>query len=463
MSFLCSKTRSSRVAHPRLSTLVGLLAFVSLLAASAIAESDDAVARDDRIHQLEKQVQILAEELSRVRTQVAVPEDADLKGAYGFGPAASKIYGVDRGLSIGGYGEYNYTNFVGDEGSTPDLDRADALRTVLYFGYKFTENIVFNSEIEFEHGSTSDVKNGEGGGSASVELASLDFFHTPELNFRAGLLLAPIGFVNEVHEPPFFYGVKRPEVETRIIPSTFRNLGAGIFGQIGENFEYRAYVMTGFNGARFSDAGFRSARQKGNRAIAEDLAFVFRGDYRPEVVPGLEFGGSFYIGDVDQDTGLSLSTGGATADGMPITDALLYIAEGHLQYRDGPLSARLLAAYTHLDEAADFNASVGRSRTAPIAENMLGAYAELGYDIWPHFFGSEEKALEPFMRVEYVDTQYEVPGGFIANRNRAYWVHTAGMNYYPHPNVVLKIEYRNLNARGGTRPDELALGVGFAF
>ena len=94
---------------------------------------------------------------------------------------------------------------------------------------------------------------------------------------------------------------------------------------------------------------------------------------------------------------------------------------------------------------------------------MFGAYAELGYDIWPLLFGGEGRALEPFVRAEYVDTQYRVPSGFIPNRNRAYWVHTGGVNYHPHPNVVLKLEYRNLNARGGTRPDELALGVGFAF
>ncbi len=446
----------------RFACLLTSLAIVSPTAAAA--NDADQIARDDRIQQLEKQVQILADELSRVRTQVAVPDEPELATAYGFGPAASKIYGVERGLSIGGYGEYNYTNFVGDEDSGPDLDRADALRTVLYFGYKFSESIVFNSEIEFEHGSTSNVANGNGGGSASVELASLDFFYKPELNFRAGLLLAPMGFVNEVHEPPFFYGVQRPEVEQRIIPSTWRNLGAGVFGQIGENFEYRAYLMTGFNGSRFSDAGFRSGRQKGNRALAEDLAIVVRGDYRCECLPGLEVGGSIYHGDVDQDTGKTLiNTGNPTADGMSITDARLTMAEGHLQYRNGPLSTRVLAAWTNLDEAADFNASLGRSSTAPIADNMFGAYAEVAYDIWPHFFSNEDRALEPFVRVEYVDTQYKVPAGYTANRNRAYWVHTGGFNYYPHPNVVLKLEYRNLNARGGTRPDELALGVGFAF
>jgi hypothetical protein len=95
---------------------------------------------------------------------------------------------------------------------------------------------------------------------------------------------------------------------------------------------------------------------------------------------------------------------------------------------------------------------------------MLGGYAEVAYDVYPWLFGDEEKALEPFIRVEYVDTQYDVPSGLVANRDRAYWVHTGGMNFYPHPNVVLKFEYRNLNTRGqGERADELGLGMGFAF
>jgi hypothetical protein len=38
------------------------------------------------------------------------------------------------------------------------------------------------------------------------------------------------------------------------------------------------------------------------------------------------------------------------------------------------------------------------------------------------------------------------------------------VNFYPHPQVVLKAEYRNINTRGqGERADELGLGMGFAF
>jgi len=432
------------------------LALTGVLAPAAAQEGEtsDAVrARDDRIEQLERKLDVLASELDRVRTQVAVPEEKELKSVYGLGPAASKVYGIERGLSIGGYGEANYRNFIGDR-NEDDLDRADFLRMVLYFGYKFTEDIVFNSEIEFEHGSTSSTDSA-GSGSVSVEFAALDFFWQEWANFRVGMLLLPVGFLNEVHEPPYFYGVTRPEVEQRIIPSTWRENGVGIFGRLGEDVEYRSYVTTGFNALGFDDGGIRGGRQKGNRALAEDLAWTTRVDWTPETLPGFLLGGSFYIGDSGQDQEL--------AGGVDVPDSRLWILEGHAEYRTGPWSFRALAAYSELSDAGDLNRAVGSPRNAPIADTMFGAYAEAAYDVWPAIFGEPDKSLEPFFRAEYVDTQLEVPSGFEANDENSYWVFTPGIQYKPHPNVVLKLEYRNLMADGGNRADELALGMGFAF
>lgn len=440
------------------SLALALPLLVTLVTATATAQPDDSAdtlrARDDRIADLERKLETVVDELADLREQVAVPAEPELKSIYGLGPAASKIYGIERGLSIGGYGEGNYRNFIGDE-SDADLDRADFHRLVLYFGYKFSERIVFNSEIEFEHGTTSDVGNGAGEGSVSVEFAALDFLLHPKLNARAGMLLLPMGFLNEVHEPPFYYGVSRPETEQRIIPSTWRENGVGIFGNLTESLEYRAYLVTGFNASEFSDAGIRGGRQNGNRALAEDLAFVVRSDWRPDAAPGLLLGGSFYFGDSGQDLEIG---------GMDVPDSRLWIGEAHAQYRRGPLHLRALAAYSRLDDAQELNLVLGRASDRPIAEAMFGAYGEVAYDVWPLLAdGAHGWRLEPFARVEYVDTQFDVPSGFTENERNSYWVYTTGINYYPHPNVVLKLEYRNLNARGGTRPDELAVGIGFAF
>lgn len=432
-------------------------------AESSQPKDDQILARDDRIDELERKLEVVVEELARVRTQVAVPEEKDLVSVYGLGPAASKIYGIERGLSIGGYGEAYYRNFIGDAdagsesiGGVPvsdrQLDRADFLRLVMYLGYKFTDRILFNAEIEFEHATTGGSTPSAGSGSVSVEFAALDFLFNQKINARAGLLLLPMGFLNEIHEPPFFHGVQRPETEVRILPSTWRENGVGIFGRLTESLEYRAYVVNGFNALGFSDSGIRGGRQNANRALAEDLAFVARLDWTP--APEFLIGGSFYRGDSGQDQEVA---------GISIPDASLTVFEVHGQYRRGPLEARALFAMSMLSDARDLNVALGRPLNRPVADKMLGGYAEVAYDIWPWLFDNAEKSLSPFLRVEYVDTQYEVPSGFSANRRNAYWLYTPGITFKPHPNVALKLEYRNFNPRGGERPDELSIGMGFAF
>lgn len=428
--------------------LVLIAASLSLLAAVPGAAAEES-SRDDRIAALERQVQALTEEIARLRTETAVPEEKPLESKYGLGPAASKVYGNERGVSIGGYGEVIYSNPIDDQGT--NVARADAIRLITYLGYKFNENIVFNSEVEIEHGFVGGSTPSAGSGEVAVEFANIDFHWKPELNFRAGMVLMPVGFVNEIHEPPYYFGVLRPETETRLLPSTWRELGAGVFGNLGETLEYRAYVTTGFNANGFGSDGFRGGRQRGNRAIAEDTAFVLRADWSPDLLPGFDVGGSAYYGGVDQEIA-----------GLP--DSNLLILEGHAQYRVGPFHSRLLVAYTDLSNAGALSTALGKASTAGIASNMLGGYVELGYDVWPLLFGeSNEQALEPYVRFEMIDTQHDVPSAFVANRNLDYWVLSTGFSYFPHPNVVLKAEYRNEHADLGARLDQIALGIGFAY
>jgi len=68
-------------------------------------------------------------------TNLAIPEENSLKALMAWGPAASKVYQVGKGLSIGGYGEANYQAIVDDKGKSKD--NADFERMVLYVGYKF--------------------------------------------------------------------------------------------------------------------------------------------------------------------------------------------------------------------------------------------------------------------------------------------------------------------------------------
>ena len=211
------------------------------------------------LHELRRQLDILATEIERLRSGERPIEVTPAQAqALGLGFSAAAVYRKRRGLSIAGYGEMLYENFGGqDEGgdAISKGTKLDFLRNIIYAGYRFNDKFVFNSEIEFEHGSTGLS------GSVSVEFAYLDYIVNDHLTIRGGLLLIPMGLVNEFHEPNVFLGTKRPVTEEYIIPSTWRENGIGVTGSVGI-FDYRAYVVNGLDGARFKSTGIRGGRQQ---------------------------------------------------------------------------------------------------------------------------------------------------------------------------------------------------------
>ena len=100
---------------------------------------------------------------------------------------------------------------------------------------------------------------------------------------------------------------------------------------------------------------------------------------------------------------------------------------------------------------------------AAVAEEMLGAYGEIAYDVWQWLSPGSEMTLEPFYRYEWVDTQQVVPDGYVRDQTLRNQIHTAGMSFKPIPNVVLKADYRNVSAEEGSPADEINLGIGLVF
>lgn len=409
-----------------------------------------------RIDELEKVLQQEKEKTDVLVTEVAdtkvtrmVPKKKELKSLYGFGPSASSVYQVDQGISLAGYGEGYYQNILSDAGSNRDL--SDALRTVGYFGYRFNDWILMNSEIEFEHGSTEGGASGENG-SVSVEFSYLDFFLHPAANIRAGLVLVPMGFINEIHEPAYFHGVQRPEVERYLIPSTWREMGAGLFGKFGHGFEYRTYLLNGLRANAFSDRGIRDSRQSGAEAIAEDLAWVGRLDYTPsDTIPGLLLGTALYTGNAGQK-----DTFGDAA--TPAVRTTLF--EGHAQYKANGLELRALGVLTYIGDAALVSQQVGST----VGNRQFGWYTEAAYDVLQLFGNPNGHYLAPFVRYEQLDTQASVPTGFTANPLQDRSVYSIGLTYKPITQVAVKAEYRAIESKSNEKdlPDSLYLGVGFA-
>ena len=414
----------------------------------------------EREEQARKQ-DVLAEEVDKLRTSLTLPDFEPLTMAdsvYGLGPAASKIYGVEQGLSIGGYGEAFYRKDVSDK-SRSDRDTTDYLRFVLYTGYKFTDRIILNAELEFEHASTST------GGSVSVEFAYLDFLMWDWANFRAGMLLAPLGIVNELHEPVFFNGVERPEVERRIIPSTWRENGIGLFGELLPGLEYRVYAMNalkGVDGNSFKlKEHLRSTRQKGGEALAEDIALAARIDYSPML--NAKFGASVYTGKTTHDQQYALND-----EMFDYPGARLTIWDLHAMYSWQGLDLRALFAMSHLQDSDELNriaTQIESSSAGKIAKKMYGFYTEAAYDVMPWILGDTDQQLSPFLRFSYIDQHAKMAGDWDAKGRYEHRIWTTGISYKPHPNVVLKVDYRNFDTLDNDheREDEVNFGLGFVF
>ena len=404
----------------------------------------------ERLAEIERRIDLLAAELEKARTGGATEAEAPAKGEPGFGPAASKVYRKAGGVSLGGYGEAMYQNFAKhaqDGAAAEQQDQLDLVRVVLYTGYKWSDKILFNSEIEYEHASTGE--GDEVRGEVSVEFGYLDFKASKQIGIRAGMLLLPLGLINELHEPPIFLGARRPEVEQAIIPTTWHEVGAGFFGETGP-LQWRAYVVAGLHSTGFTAEGLEEGRQQGSQSLAEDLAFTARLDYVG--VPGLLFGGSIFTGNSGQ---------GATLDAQTIKGHVTFF-DVHGQYERRGLWLRALYAQSSVGDAALINGQNGLFGDESVGSRQNGFYAEAGYDLM-NGRPNGQWAVIPFIRYEKLDTQARVPAGFEKDPALDRTVLTAGVSVKPVTNVVLKADYQSQSNQARTGVSQFNLAVGFLF
>lgn len=397
---------------------------------------------------VERKTDILASEVEKLKTQLHIPDKREYKVEYGYGPAASEIYRVNRGLSIGGYGEWAFSDYSRDLKST-----ADNMRAVIYAGYKFNDWIILNNEIEFEHGTTGE--GSEEKGEVSVEFSYLDFMLKDYANVRAGLTLVPMGFINEIHEGPTFHGNYRPQVERTIIPTTWREIGAGVWGEITPGLQYRMYGMNGLNAQGFESSGIREGRQSGSKAVAEDFAFTGRIDYDMPFAPGLLAGASAWVGNSGQGYEYSSPQYGAQR-----LNVLTQLYEGHVQWRWQGLELRALGAVGSIGNAAQLSAAKGET----IGSSNYGWYTELAYNLMPWLWKDSTQYIAPFFRYESYNTLASVPDGF-DDYDGLYdrWIYQGGLTYKPIENVAVKFDYQNFNSAAGALPGQYNLGVAFMY
>lgn len=395
------------------------------------------------LHTLPVSAETVDEKLERLEKEVQALKDSRAGATQE--SAASKV-------SIGGYAEVTYNNFK--DGSQKDI--ADLKRFVLFLGYRFNDRTQFFSETEIEHAFVKD-NTAAAQGELEMEQAFIQHQIVPGLNFRGGLMIIPTGMINEYHEPPVFNGVERPDVDSRIIPTTWRELGLALQGSAGNGIEYNVGLSTTPDASQYSASngaaqGFRNMRTNGSKSPATDLGYYAAVNWRG--VPGLLVGGSVFSGNTAHD-GKGVTTSAALAG----KDARLTLWELHTKYSVAGFDLRALYAAGTLGDTDAINSAksiaAGSNKAAP--ESFAGWYVETAYHAWQ----SGDYDLAPFVRYERYNTQKEVAAGFTIDPKNDERVLTAGLSFKLHPQVVLKADYQNY--RADNLKDKWNLGIGVMF
>ena len=362
----------------------------------------------------------LVEEVANSEEGSSTPGSTKTSGSFSdLGVAASKVYHNDEGLSIGGYGEYRFKKYSDYKNSssaavnnTLNKAKTNVTRFVPYFGYKFNDWIVMNTEIEFEDGGarSDGTKNYK---YAIVEFSYLDFLLDEKYNLRIGHVLVPFGNINLNHEPTAYLTSDRPLVENFIIPSTWHTNGALVYGKY-DKFDYYAGLVTSPDASKFTEGRYMQQGRLGAKQYTDDLTFVLRGGY--SVQPGLDIGASVSFGE---------STN--------VANVTMTMAEGHVSYKDNGFDIQALAVVGEL--GGDYKNLNTANNT--LSGSVNGQYLTLGYDVL-HGYKTSHK-LFAVAEVERLDMDANGETAIIDN-NR-FFEYTAGLAYFPDPKVVIKAEY----------------------
>ena len=371
---------------------------------------------------------------------LALPRQSQIDVALD--PRTNKL----RGAAVGGYGEA-IVNAPFGPNAPPTV--ADLRRPSLCFGFNFTDRIRFFSEIEFEHALTTSGKQGE----VAVEQALLDFMLIRGLNLRAGMSIMPISLINLYHEPSTFNGVERPDVDLLIVPSTWKQLIAGLFGALGP-LRYQLYVTPGLRAEDFSaDTGIRRGVQD-NLARARDWGVTGRVDYSPTL--GLNLGIGAFFSQAGQ--------GDPNLGSVPVVVAALDV-----KFARWGLSLRGQASYVHIGDAETLNYALSllRPTSGPVSRQLAGGYIELGYDLLRPFKLSQGFQLIAFGRYERTDTQLDVPdSGLLLSRKPGSdrTVYTLGLTFRPIFEIAVKLDYQHRHTEvAGSATNQVNAAIAYQF
>lgn len=349
---------------------------------------------------------------------------------------------LGKAVTLGAYGELTYNQ---PEGANGELD---VQRLVLLLGYKFDDRTQFVTEIEIEH--VEEI---------FVEQAFINYAVGDNVSLRGGLMLIPMGIINEYHEPTTFNGTERPAVDNAIVPTTWRELGVGVTGRFHDaSVGYQAYIFNGFKstdidgeggvkGFLKGSNGLRGGRQKGIKSTVDSPTFSTKIEYYG--FPGLRMGLSGYFGKTQAADDVEHLDGATIGISMVGFD---------VRYAFRKITARGQFIYAFLSDTQAYNTLTGQD----LGSALLGYYGEVAYNILPL---SARQRLFAFARYEKYDTHAGTNGMLVRNDAYNRTDITTGLSYHIAQGVVIKGDYqfRDNNVANGNVANRLNFGIGVWF
>ncbi len=294
-------------------------------------------------------------------------------------------------MSIGAYGEMKFGLQQNPAAGGQWQNGFDAHRLVLLPTYLITPNIIFNAEIEFEHGGSGFDPDDKLHGTAEIE------------QIWPGIDLIPIGYINEHHEPTAFYSVLRPELYNGLIPSTWKAPATSVYGRLAEGLYYTLQASSsledfggdfatrtpantvppggypaGIDGA--NALGFAQPVKGGFQQLSNDIAVAAQLSYSPPSLPGFNGSVSAYY------TPNTTPRGAYAANGAPLTPlgrSSLTMFDAEFRYRvpDTGLEARGEYVFVSFGNPANLRANNDSDPTNNVGKTMYGYSGELAYHL----------------------------------------------------------------------------------
>jgi cell division septum initiation protein DivIVA len=348
--------------------------------------------------------------------------------------------------TIFGYGEIGYGRPIHSPGDT----QADLARAVLGWSHRFDDRTRMAAELEVEHAVASSTDKGE----VEVEQFYAERDFTGNLGGRAGLVLIPIGFLNEHHEPTQYYGVFRNFVETSIIPTTWREGALALYGTTDSGLKWGVGLTTGFNLANWDpsssegrESPLGSIHQELSEAAARDLSAYVSVNYNG--IPGFQVGGTYFTGKAGQ--------------GVPdfaAPNARVTLWEAHARWQPGPFDFAALYARATISDTEALNLTFIGLPT-PVPELFFGGYVQAA---WRNLWSYNDYSFTPFTRYEWVNTAASyapVPQGLGVPTTPTEQIWTIGANFSVTPSIVFKADYQQFKI--DTQRNSVQLGFGLNF